>query len=440
MHRDAGGIAAERRHAKPDKIRPFEKAIRFPRPVRFIPSVSSVVSRPHSAMHSTELVYLCIVLALLVIPKALQRFRIPAPLTTFVFGIAGGLAVENMAHDPTLALLSTLGIASLFLFAGLEIELAAFHRGRWQLLGYLLVRVAALAAFTAGGMHFVGMPWQAAALLALALLTPSTGFILDTLAQQGLNENERFWVASKAVAGEILALLMLFVVLQSDSMSGLAMSATALAAMLAVLPFLFIMFGRFLLPYAPGSEFSLLVMVGLIAAYLTKQLGVYYLVGAFLAGFVARMLRERMPLLASDDNLRAVRLFASFFVPFYFFHSGLAIPAEAFQWRSLLLGLAISAVVLPCRIGFQWLHRRLVFEESRASSLRVSMALAPTLIFTLVLAGILHDRYAIPDPLYGALLVYAALSTALPSLLAKSRPGQAAPVAQADEPVPAEQR
>jgi Kef-type K+ transport system membrane component KefB len=391
-------------------------------------------------MHSTELVYLCIVLALLVIPKALQRFRIPAPLTTFVFGIAGGLAVENMAHDPTLAVLYTLGIASLFLFAGLEIELDAFHSGRWPLLGYLLVRIATLTAFAAGGMHFLDMAWQPAALLALALLTPSTGFILDTLAEQGLNQNERFWVASKAVAGEILALLVLFVVLQSDSISHLAMSSVALVAMLVLLPFLFIMFGRFLLPYAPGSEFSLLVMVGLIAAYLTKQLGVYYLVGAFLAGFVARMLRERMPLLASDENLRAVRLFASFFVPFYFFHSGLAIPSEAFQWRSLLLGVAITAVVLPCRIGFQWLHRRLVFDESSASSLRVSITLAPTLIFTLVLAGILHERYAIPDPLYGALLLYAALSTALPSFLSKAKTVNAESVAQADELVPAEER
>jgi Kef-type K+ transport system membrane component KefB len=396
------------------------------------------MSQPSFGMQSSELVYVGIVLALLVIPKALQRFRIPAPLTTFVFGIAAGLAVESMGHDPTLALLSTLGISSLFLFAGLEIELDAFRKGRWPLLGYLLVRIVALICFAWSGIYFLDMSWQAASLLALALLTPSTGFILDTLAEQGLNENERFWVASKAVAGEILALLVLFVVLQSGSISSLAVSSLALIAMLAVLPFLFIMFGRFLLPYAPGSEFSLLVMVGLIAAYLTKQLGVYYLVGAFLAGFVARLLRERMPLLASHENLRAVRLFASFFVPFYFFHSGLAIPSEAFQWRSLALGLAISALLLPCRIGFQWLHRRLVFDESSDSSLRVSITLAPTLIFTLVLAGILHERYAIPDPLYGALLVYAAVSTALPSFLSKGRMAEFDPLMSQEKRVSGE--
>lgn len=368
-------------------------------------------------LHASEFVYLGLVAALLVVPKILQRLRIPAPLTAFGFGIGAGLAVQGLGGDPTLALLSTLGISSLFLFAGLEIELAAFHRGRWPLLGHLLLRAAALASGSWAGVQFLGMSWQAACLLALALLTPSTGFILDTLGQQGLEEDERFWVAAKAVGGEILALLVLFVVVQSGSAATLAVSGAALVAMVALLPLLFMVLGRFVLPHAPGSEFSLLVLVGLIAAFITKQLGVYYLVGAFLTGLVARLLRERMPLLASDDNLRAVRLFASFFVPFYFFHSGSVIPPQAFQWQALALGFAISAVVLPARIGVNWLQRRVVFHEGARSSLRVSVALAPTLIFTLVLAGILRDRYGIPDVLYGALLVYACASTTLPSFL-----------------------
>jgi Kef-type K+ transport system membrane component KefB len=364
-----------------------------------------------------EFVYIALVLALLIVPKMLQRFRIPAPLTTFAFGIAASLALEGLGHDATLALLSTLGISSLFLFAGLDIELEAFRHGRWPLAGYLLLRAGALAALAWAGVQWLDLAWQAACLLALALLTPSTGFILDTLAQQGLDEQERFWVAAKAVAGEILALVVLFVVVQSGSASQLAFSSLALAAMIAALPFLFVLLGRHLLPHAPGSEFSLLVLVGLVAATVTKLLGVYYLVGAFLAGFVARLLRERMPRLASDENLRAVRLFASFFVPFYFFHSGTGVPADALQWQSLALGLAVSAVVLPLRIGVQWLQRRIVFREDPASSLRVAITLAPTLIFTLVLAGILRERYGIPDSWYGALLVYACASTALPSVL-----------------------
>ena len=44
-------------------------------------------------------------------------------------------------------------------------------------------------------------------------------------------------------------------------------------------------------------------------------------------------------------------------------------------------------------------------------------ALTPTLIFTLVLATILRERFGISATLYGALLIYAGLATMLPSLV-----------------------
>jgi Kef-type K+ transport system membrane component KefB len=187
--------------------------------------------------------------------------------------------------------------------------------------------------------------------------------------------------------------------------------------MIIGIPLLFALLGRLVVPYAPGSEFSLLVMVGLVAAYLTDKLGVHALVGAFLAGFIAQLLRKRMPGLASPENLRAIQLFASFFIPFYFFVAGLGVPAAALQWDALRLGAAITAVALPLRIGVVWCQRRFIRGETATGSLRVATALSPTLIFTLVLANILRERFHISDTLYGALLVYAALSTLLPSFV-----------------------
>ncbi|HHW4682691.1 MAG TPA: cation:proton antiporter, partial [Xylella sp.] len=63
-----------------------------------------------------------------------------------------------------------------------------------------------------------------------------------------------------------------------------------------------------------------------------------------------------------------------------------------------------------------------MFGEDFRSSLRVSLALVPTLIFTLVLAGILRDRFAISEVLFGALLLYAAFTTLLPSLIFRLLP------------------
>ena len=368
---------------------------------------------------SNELVYLLLIFGLLVIPRALQRFKLPAPITCLLFGVGAMLAFGDRTHDPVIVLLSTLGISSLFLFAGLEVDLRALRKQLSPLLAHLVVRAASLVGVGWLAWRYLGLDWQAAALVALALLTPSTGFILDTLERLGLDEEERFWVTSKAIAGELMALAALFVVLQAGDMTQLGVSSLAMTAMIIGLPLLFVALGRWVVPHAPGSEFSLLVMVGMVAAYVTYKLGVYYLVGAFVAGLAARLLHRRMPRLASDDNLHALRLFASFFVPFYFFHAGTGIVRDALSWDALWMGLGLTAVVVPARVAVVWAQRRLMFGQRGRGNLRVSVALAPTLVFTLVLAHILHARFGIDSALMGALILYTVLNTMLPSLLLK---------------------
>jgi Kef-type K+ transport system membrane component KefB len=376
---------------------------------------------PDAVTLTSDLAYLGLIFALIVIPRAVQRYRLPAPLTSVGLGMIAALVLGPGYHDSTLVLLASLGISSLFLFAGLEVDLASLRRGRGPLLVHLVIRSLLLAAATYGCMSQFGFAWNTSLLLALAVLTPSTGFILESLARLGLNADERYWVSIKAIGSEILALIVVFVVLQSDSAAHLGISTLAMMAMIVGIPLLFGLLCRLVVPHAPGSEFSLLLMVGLIAAYATDRLGVHALVGAFLAGFIARLLRNRMPGLASHENLRAIQLFASFFIPFYFFVAGLGIPASALQWEALRLGVIITSIVLPLRIGVVWCQRRFISGETAAGSLRVATALSPTLIFTLVLANILRERFHITDTLFGALLVYSALSTLLPSfVLARS--------------------
>lgn len=366
---------------------------------------------------SSQVLYLSIVFILLVFPRALQKYRIPAPLTCFALGMITVLSVADYSQDTTLGFLAALGISSLFLFAGLEVNIQDLKKGFWPLLNHLFFRCLAIFGFTWIGISYFNFSTQVSGLIALALLTPSTGFILESLSGLGLNENERFWVKSKAIAGELLALLLLFMFLKSNSYSDLGTSSAVLVAIAFGLPILFMFLGRIVIPFAPGSEFSLLIMVGLIAAYLTKEIGVYYLVGAFFTGLAARQLQERMPTLASDQNLHAVQLFASFFVPFYFFHGGMKVPMGALQWEALWTGLALTAALLPFRIGTVAIQRVFVNNDTVKSSFYVALALTPTLIFTLVIASILHEKFGISDTLYGGLLVYAAITTILPSFV-----------------------
>lgn len=368
---------------------------------------------------SSQVLYLSIVFILLVFPRAFQKYRIPAPLTCFALGMITVFGISDYSHDTTLSFLAALGISSLFLFAGLEVDMQELKKGFWPLLNHLFIRCLGIFGFTWVGIHYFDLTTQVSGLIALALLTPSTGFILESLSGLGLNDNEKFWVKSKSIAGELLALLLLFMFLKSDSYSDLGTSTAVLIAIAFGLPLLFMFLGRIVIPFAPGSEFSLLIMVGLIAAYLTKEIGVYYLVGAFFTGLAARQLQERMPTLASDTNLHAVQLFASFFVPFYFFYGGMKVPSGALQLESLWIGLAITAVLLPFRVGAVAVQRIYVNNDSVKSSFDVAIALAPTLIFTLVIASILHEKFGISDTLFGGLLVYAAITTILPSFVLK---------------------
>ena len=185
--------------------------------------------------------------------------------------------------------MATLGIASLFLFAGLEVDLSEIRKNALRLSGHLAVRSLVLALSSWLIMRYLHLDWQSAALVSLALFTPSTGFILDSLPQSGLTESEQSEVTLNAIAGEILALVLLFFVSQAGSTQTLLVSGGALVLLIALTPFVFLLLGRFVVPYAPGSEFSLLLMVGLICSVITKALGVYYLVGRICRGLGGRL-------------------------------------------------------------------------------------------------------------------------------------------------------
>jgi Kef-type K+ transport system membrane component KefB len=324
---------------------------------------------------------------------------------------------EPLVTNHVIAVLATFGIASLFLLAGIEVDLVEIRRQLPRLTAYLGIRAVILGVIAWLAVRYIQMPWPAGVLFGLGILTPSTGFILDTLPGSGLQLEEQSEVTIDAIAGEIVALAVLFLDTQASSLGTLALSSLILILLIVVTPFFFLFLGKFVVPYAPGSEFSLLLLVGIVCAVITQNIGVHYLIGAFVAGLVASMLRTRMATLASHENLHAVRLFASFFIPFYFFHEGLKVPSDALVLPALLWGIGLCVVAIPIRIGKNWLQARYVWHVSARGALRISMALTPTLIFTLVIAEILRDTFHISDALYGGLLIYACVTTILPALV-----------------------
>lgn len=368
--------------------------------------------------------YVLLLFALFVLPKMLQRFRLPSAVTSAALGALAGGFYGIFEDDQTVQLLSTFGIVSLFLFAGLEVDFHELRRKAAVLAQHLAVRALLITGTTFAVLAYLDLAVQPAILVALALTTPSTGFILDSLAALGLTEPERSWIKSKAIATEFVALGVLFVAVQPMDARQVAESTFTLGAMIVLLPMAFRFFAAAVLPYAPKSEFAFLLMAAVLCAVATRELGVYYLVGAFVVGLTAQRFRQRMPAIASENMVRAVEFFASLFVPFYFFHAGLSLRREDFPLEAVLLGLGFLAVMTPVRIGLVALHRRLALGEPLRTGARIGTSMIPTLVFTLVIAEILRDQFHVGQPVFGALIVYTMANSLIPGFTLRLPPQQ----------------
>jgi len=377
---------------------------------------------------SPELQYVLLLFLLFVLPCGLQRFRLPSAISCIGLGAVAGMGFGVFRQDAVINLLSTFGVVSLFLFAGLDVEFKNIRRNAPFLVQHLVILAALLALVSLVAKAALGLAVQPALLVALALTTPSTGFILDSLRSLKVSAHERSWIKSKAVATELVALAVLFVALQPMTGRQVLTSTLILVLMIVFLPLVFRLFAAVILPHAPKSEFAFLLMVAILCALVTRQLGAYYLVGAFVVGLTAQRFREQMPAIASERMVHAVEVFASFFVPFYFFHAGVQLQREDFTFWALLFGLGLVVVFVPLRVAVVAVHRRVALGESFKSGARIGFSIVPTLVFTLVIAEILRERFGLSPVLFGGLVVYALVNTLVPGFVLRAFPSEIGPL------------
>lgn len=368
-------------------------------------------------INTPEIFYPSIIFALFVVPQIFVRFMIPPALTVFALGSMLGSVAAIGPHDPTINIFSTIGISSLFLFAGLEIDFNELKTHRRFLIEHMLIRFLLLFGASLLMAHFLNLGFVSASLLSLALFTPSTGFILDNLKHSPFPTQTKLWIRLQAIAGEIVALVLMFVLMRSKSAYELSTSSLALVAFLLFVPIVFKMFAKFVIPKAPGSEFAFLIMFAVLAGLITKKLGAYYLVGAFVVGVGARSFGTLMPSIASENIVNSLRNFSSFFMPFYFLHAGIDFSVELISFTSVMVGSALALVVGLIRVFTVCLHRKISLGESLTQSMPISVSLLPNLVFGLVLASFLDLDKTFPSWLLGGLVVYTVFITAVPPLV-----------------------
>lgn len=172
-----------------------------------------------------------------------------------------------------LQIFAAISISSLFLFAGLEVNFDELQIQRSILLQHVIIRFLMwlATAFTLSAIFT--LPFRSAGIYALALLTPSAGFILDQLNRSTQIESQRIWIRNLVIVSEILALSLMFILLKLDSIQHMSLSAVTLLLLIFGLPLVFKGFTRFIMPHAPDSEFNFLIIVSIIAGLSQKNWG-----------------------------------------------------------------------------------------------------------------------------------------------------------------------
>jgi CPA2 family monovalent cation:H+ antiporter-2 len=271
------------------------------------------------------------------IPAAFRKLLLPAVVLEIGFGAAIGPQGFGLAAvGPFLDLLSELGLALLFLIAGFEVDPRAVRGAPMRLALRGWFASLALAAVLCGAAGWaVGLP--APGYVALAVSTTAIGALMPILKDNGLLEPPYGpFVLAAGTTGEALPLIALSLLLAGAA--GFGVQSLILAAFALIAAGALRLAGRLntermsaLLGRTMQGSGQLPVRIALLLlilfVFLGEGLGLDLVLGAFVAGAVARTLVS--PALHHELMSRLSTIGYGFLIPIFFVTSGMELDLAA---------------------------------------------------------------------------------------------------------------
>ncbi|WP_187994655.1 cation:proton antiporter [Schaalia sp. JY-X159] len=373
---------------------------------------------------------LLIPLAALLAPilGALLRRWVSIPLIVFeiLLGILIGPSVLGWVQGGNaLDLMSNLGLALLFFMAGNEIDIASIRgrTGKRALAAWGISIAIALAAAL-----IIGTTPAAIAIITIALVGTALGTITPILRDAGLNKGPIGTAISAAGAiGEFGPLVAITIFLGSNSP---IVAFGYLAVFAGVAAFAFFgashrerprLVALISASLHTSGQFAVRVVIALLAALVTLALtlGVDFLLGAFCAGMLSKVLLRGIP--ANEQEFvegKLEGLAYGFMIPIFFVTSGVMFPLSALleDARALIMVPVFALVILVVRgvPGFFTLDRGATVRD-RAT---VSLFTATSLPLIIAVTNIGVQEGALSTELAAALVGAGMLTVLLYPLLA----------------------
>lgn len=363
----------------------------------------------------------------------LHRPRLPEVVLLLGLGMAIGPHGAGLAAaGGPITLLSQLGLAVLFLYAGLEVDpaslVSADGRRAWLAWAVSLSVALLILVVFARGIDTLGHE-----ALAIALTSTALGTLIPILRDAGATGSRLgTLVMTNGAVGEFGPIL---------AMSVLLSARGALAAVLSLLGFglLAVLVGVAVVRHGPrwrrlvavvrhGAETSaqtplrLVVLLLVVMVWLAHLFGLDVILGAFLAGAVVRML------LPADHTAFRARLDGLGFgllVPVFFVASGMAVDLAVVleHWWAVLL---VFALIVVLRGGPVWVAFGASGRVPRGEALPLAAYSATGLPVIVAVTTVAVDAGALPVQSQ-SVVVAAGMTTvlvlpALASALAVRRP------------------
>ncbi|MFC6716874.1 cation:proton antiporter [Natrialbaceae archaeon GCM10025810] len=296
--------------------------------------------------------------AFLVVPLALKRYRLPGIIGIILVGAAiGPNGVHLLERDATIELLGTVGLIYLMFIAGLEIDLNQFieYKDRSIVFGTFSF-VIPQALGTVVGVYLLDLTWAAASLYA-AIFASHTLLAYPVVNRLGIAKNEAMTATiGGTILTDTLALLVLAVVIASvggdlDAAFWTQLSV-GLTAFFVGIWFVVPRLGRwFFRTHDEESYFEFLFVMAVLflCAFLAELVGVEHIIGAFLAGLALnRLIPESGPLMNRIEFVGN-----ALFIPFFLLSVGMLVDARVLTEGidSLVVGGSMIVLVVATKLA-----------------------------------------------------------------------------------------
>jgi Kef-type K+ transport system membrane component KefB len=303
-------------------------------------------------------VFALLLLLFLLIPILLKQIRLPGIMGLILAGVViGPNGLYLLERNTSIILFGTVGLLYIAFVAGLEVDLNDFKRNRNKsilfgclsffipfLLGIFIVR------------KYLGYEWNSSILLA-STFGSHTLLSYPIVSRLGITKNESVNITvGGSIITDFLALLVLAIIARSSQGELNTVFWTKLSISLLIFIFLVLV----LLPKVAAwffknleaegsSQFTFVLSMVFVSAFLAKQTGLEPILGSFLAGLAL----NKFILHTSALMNRIEFIGKALFIPFFLVGVGMLVdPKVIFQgWGTL----QVAGVMIGCVLSGKWM-------------------------------------------------------------------------------------